>query len=384
MELKQEIIALRREIHRNPELALEEYETASLAAKTLRELDIEVTEGIGTTGVVGLLRGGREGRTAALRADMDALPINEDNDHEYRSVKKNVMHACGHDAHTAMLLGAAKILAGLRGSLAGNVKFIFQPSEESSLGGAPDMIKEGVLHNPDVAAVFGMHAAPHLEAGTIGYREGPFYAAAGGFRIEILGNGGHGAEPHHAVDPILAAAELIQALQSIASSKVDPLEPFVLTVCTIHGGQALNVIADTLVLGGTVRAFSLELLHRAGGWIEKLAKSVTEAHGAGYRLTFTTGGGPLINDPELTAESALALTYFLGNDRVKEVPRLLLGEDFAYYSHIVPSVFFSLGTALQGAANYPLHHPKFDLDENALPVGAAVFAFLAVSYLSEG
>jgi amidohydrolase len=315
---------------------------------------------------------------------MDALPIQEDNEHEYRSLKKNVMHACGHDAHTAMLLGAAHILAGLRDSIAGNVKFIFQPSEESAIGGALDMIKEGVLHNPEVAAVYGMHVAPQLEAGTIGYRAGPFYATAGGFQLEILGKGGHGAEPHRAVDPILVAAELIHALQSIASSKVDPREAFVLTVCTIHGGQAMNVIPDTVVLGGTVRAFSLDLIHKTGEWIEKLAKSVTEAHGADYRLTFTTGGEPLINDPVLTAGSALALAELLGKDRVQEVPSMLLGEDFAYYSHLVPSVFFSLGTALQGVVNYPLHHSKFDLDEEALPVGAAVFAFLAISYSGAG
>lgn len=383
LEIEQDLIGLRRQIHRNPELAIQEFETARLVADNLRELDFEVTEGVGKTGVIGLLKGNKEGKTVALRADMDALPIEEESEHEYRSGNKNVMHACGHDVHTAALLGAAKLLAGEREFLNGSIKFIFQPSEESPLGGAWELIQEGVLENPTVDAVIGLHVDPSLPAGKIGCRAGPFYATGGGFRIEITGKGGHGALPHEAVDAIVISAELIQALQTIASSKIDPTEPFVLTIGTINGGQAANIIADKVFLTGTVRGFSEHIMKQAGEWIEKITKSITEAHGAAYQLEFRTGLKPLINDSKVTGIAQDAAEKLVGKENVVEVPRVLLGEDFALYSHIVPSSFLSLGASSAGKENFPLHHPKFDVNEKALAIGASLYACSAINFLNK-
>lgn len=380
--IEPELVKLRRQIHKNPELAIQEIETARLVAIKLKELGLIVEENIGKTGVVALLRGKEIGKTVALRADMDALPIQEQTTHDYKSIKENIMHACGHDAHTAVLIGAATILSQIKDSIKGNVKFIFQPSEESPLGGAAEMITEGVLENPKVDAVIGLHVDPNLKAGIVGYREGAFYALGGGFEIEILGIGGHGALPHKSIDAILIASELIQTLQTIAASKIDPMEPFVMTIGTINGGSKANIIADKVTLSGTVRCFSKEIINNAAKFMEQIIKSITEAHGAKYSFKFVSGTSPLVNDKEMVNLVKDAAVENLGENNVTLVPQVLLGEDFVCYSQLVPSAFVSLGSGFDDRENYPLHHPKFDLNERALPIGAALLANSAINFLN--
>ncbi len=382
LEITEKIIELRRQIHRHPELAMEEFATAELVAKTLRELGIEAQEKVGKTGVVGLIRGEQPGATVALRADMDALPVQEENVLEFRSEHQGIMHACGHDAHTAALLGAAQILVKERQSIQGEVKLIFQPSEESPKGGAGEMIREGVLENPTVDAIIGLHVDPNLPVGNLGYREGPFYAVAGGFQIEILGETGHGAWPHKAKDAVLIAAEVIQALQTISSSKIDPAEPFVLTIGTIHGGNRANIIADKVGLTGTVRCFNENLINQAGEWMERLIKHICQAHDCNYQFQFVSGNKPLMNDRKVTALAKQAAEKIFGAAHVVEVPRVLLGEDFTSFSHVVPATFVSLGVAAENKENFPLHHPRFDIDEEALPLGAAFLAQAALDFLN--
>ena len=382
LEIAPKIVELRRKIHRHPELAIEEFDTAELVAKTLGELGIEVQENVGKTGVVGLIQGEHPGATVALRADMDALPVEEENVFEFRSVNPGVMHACGHDAHTAALLGAAQILVKERKSIWGNVKLIFQPSEESPKGGAAEMIREGVLESPKVDAIIGLHVDPNLPAGKLGYREGPFYALAGGFQIEIIGDAGHGAWPHKAKDAVLIAAEVVQALQTISSSKIDPAEPFVLTIGTIHGGNKANIIADKVVLTGTVRCFNEAIIKQAGEFMERLIKNICQAHDCKYKFQFVSGNKPLVNDGRVTTIAKEAAEKIFGVANVIEVPRVLLGEDFASYSHAVPAAFVSLGVAAKNKENFPLHHPRFDIDEAALPLGAAFLSFLALHFLN--
>ncbi|AGK98915.1 M20 metallopeptidase family protein [Clostridium pasteurianum] len=381
-EIESDIIDIRRTIHKNPELAIQEFKTAKLVAKKLKELGIEVTEKVGKTGVIGLLRGEAEGKTVALRADMDALPIQEKNNHEFKSVNKNIMHACGHDVHTAALLGAADILSKIRHLIRGNVKFIFQPSEESPLGGAHEMIEEGVMENPKVDAIFGLHVDPNLLAGDIGLRSGEFYATAGGFEIEVIGKSGHGALPHKATDAIIVASELVLSLQTIASSKINPLEPFVITIGTINGGNKANIVADKVTLTGTIRFFNKDIHDSVKGIIENVVKGITLAHGASYNFKFRIGDSPLINDENMINIAKKSAIEIVGDEKVKSVPKTLLGEDFVFYSQIVPSAFMSLGVGFLNKKKFSLHNANFDLDERALPIGAALLANTAINFLN--
>lgn len=381
-ELEPKIIKIRREIHKNPELALQEFETSKLVAKTLRELGIEVTEGIDKTGVVGLLRGKTKGKTIAIRADMDALPIQEQTDYEFKSIKPNVMHACGHDAHTAILLGAASILSKIKDSINGNVKFIFQPSEENILGGAAEMIKEGVLENPKVYAVIGLHVNPRLPAGNIGYRKGAVNSAPAGFEIEIIGKGGHGSSPHEAIDPIIIAAQVLQALQTVSSQKVDPRETFVLTVGTINGGSAANVIADKVKLTGTIRYFNTDIIDEVKDIIENLVNHITAANGASYKFKFSSGGKPVVNDDEIVDIVKKAGIEIAGEKNVVLAKQSLGSEDFSEFSVLLPSAFVNLGVGFSNEKNYPNHSPKFHIDESSLPVGAALLANSAIKFLN--
>jgi len=381
-EIESNIINIRRQIHRNPELALNEFQTSELVASHLNKLGFEVTENVGKTGVVALLRGKVPGKTVALRADMDALPIQEENYHEYKSINDNIMHACGHDAHTAVLLGAATILSQIKETIKGNIKFIFQPSEEIELGGARAMIEEGVLENPKVDAIFGLHVNPELPAKTIGYRNGAICATGAGFQIDIIGKGGHGSSPHDAIDAIIIASEVIRSLQTISSSKVDPRETFVLTVGTIHGGYAANVIADKVTLTGTIRYFNNEIIVKVGKDIENIVKYVTSAHGATYKFNFRAGGNPVINDNKMINIVKNAAVELLNEKDVILVKQCLWGEDFALYASLVPAAFVLLGVGYENRENYPLHNSKFDINEEALPVGAALLAYSAVSFLN--
>lgn len=382
-EIEEDVIKNRRAIHRYPELALQEYKTSELIIKKLKKLGLEVEANVDKTGVVALLRGDIPGKTVALRADMDALPILEETDYEFKSVNKDIMHACGHDAHVAGLLGAAEILSHLTQYIKGNVKFIFQPSEESNLGGAKVMIEAGVLENPKVAAVIGLHVDPSFLAGEIGYREGAFFATGGGFEIKIKGRGGHGAEPHKSIDAILIAVEIIQAFQTISSSRLDPMEPFVLTVGTIAGGSKANIIADTVTFGGTFRCFKSEIASKALEQMERIVENITKAYFASYEFEHEIGGAPLYNDPYVTKIAKKSAVEIVSENNVRHVSKVLLGEDFAYYSHLVPSTFLMLGVGYKNKENYPLHHPKFHLDEKALRIGAALLANSAINFLSE-
>ncbi|CDX03172.1 Thermostable carboxypeptidase 1 [Desulfitobacterium hafniense] len=380
--IEEALITIRRDIHRQPELALQEYKTAKYIADRLRALGCEVTENVGSTGVAGLLRGRESGKTLAIRADMDALPIKEETEHGFCSTTPGVMHACGHDAHIAVVLGAAEILFSLKDSFAGNIKLIFQPSEESPVGGADQMLEEGVLENPHVDAALGLHVTPELPAGQMGCKEGPFFASVAYFTIEIMGKGGHGALPQHSVNPILVAAECIQALQTIPSAQIDPMEPFVLSIGSIHGGQKSNIIPEKVTIEGTVRCFGDELMSRTGQIMENLLRSITSAYGAAYRLNFRSEVKTLINDQGMIGLIKEAGEEILGKDHTLAAQPVLLGDDFASFSQLVPSAYIYLGVGFPGQPNPPLHHPKFDLNEEALPIGAALLSYTALKFLS--
>jgi amidohydrolase len=379
-EIEAQLKETRREIHKNPELSLSEYKTAALVAKKLEVLGLEVAENIGETGVVGLLKGKEPGKTIALRADIDALPIEEQTGHDFKSHNKQVMHACGHDAHTAILLGVAEILVRLKDTLKGNVKFIFQPGEEKGLG-ADRMIDEGVMQQPEVDAALALHVTPELPAGQIGYREGPFFATVAFFEIEIIGKGGHGAMPHHSINPILIAAECVQALQMITSSKINPMEPFVLTIGSFNGGQSPNIIPEKVRIEGTTRCFDDKLMDQTEKAIEKIIASVTAAHGATYNFKFNKSVRTVINDKQMIALVKEAAEEIVGQEKTVFVPQVLLGDDFGSFSQLVPSAYVYLGIGFEDRVNYPLHHPKFDLDERALPMGAALLSYATLKYL---
>lgn len=372
----------RRDLHMHPELGFAEHRTAALAAAHLQSLGLEVQTGVAGTGVVGLLRGRGE-RTVALRADMDALPIQETTGAPYASQTPGVMHACGHDGHVAMLLGAATILAGIRQDLPGNVKFIFQPAEESP-GGARPMIEAGVLDNPRVDAIFGAHLWAELPAGTIGVRYGTMMAAVDQFRILIKGEGGHGAAPHQAVDAVSVAAQAVLSLQTIVSRQIDPLEPVVLTIGTINGGYRHNVIADRVELTGTVRTLSEKARAEMPLRIERTLRGITEASGAGYELAYERVYPETINAAEPTRLVARIAAEIAGEERVIEEEAPEMGsEDFSFFLKEVPGTFFMVGIAnLEKGIVHPHHHPAFDIDETALVTGTAVEVAAVLSQLS--
>jgi len=373
--LQPEMVAIRRLIHQNPELGFEERETAKLICNRLSGLDLQVNTGIAQTGVLVTLSGTPGERTVALRADMDALPIHEENDVPYKSSGPGIMHACGHDAHVSMLIGAVKILSLLKESLSVNVKFIFQPCEEQPSGGAVPMIEAGVLDNPAVDAIFGLHVNPYIPAGFVGVKEGTVMAAADQFTIEILGRGGHGASPHQTVDPIVIAAHVIQALQSIVSRQTDPLEPVVVSVCAIHGGSSFNVIANRVTLTGTVRTLNSLVQQQMPERLRAIIAGVTKAFGADFTLDYQCGYPVLINDPKVLKVATQAGIDIVGGPRIMPVTVPTMGaEDFACFTSRIPGAYFFLGVKPAAGDVYPLHNPRFDIDETALQTGAAVLA----------
>jgi len=384
-ELGPEITEIRRRIHQHPELGFQETETAKLVGQRLRKLGIEVQEKVAQTGVVGLLRGQDGGRTVGLRADMDALPLQEQSACPYRSQIPGAMHACGHDAHVACLLGAAEILARLSGEIVGTVKFLFQPCEEDVPSGALAMIEAGVLDQPPVNAMVALHVAPEMPSGAIGVRSGPLLAEARDFEVQIRGRAGHGAHPHQAIDAIVVAAHFVAELQSIVSRRVDPLKPAVVSVGEIQGGYADNIIADLVRLRGTVRSLESELSDELVRAVEEVLRGVTVAAGAEGQIQWTQGCEALINDRELTEIVRRATTQICGPQALyPDVPQSMGGDDFAYFLRQVPGVLFSLGTS-DGTERtaYPLHHSQFDIDEKALTRGAAVLAQVALNILLE-
>lgn len=397
----------RRYLHMNPELSLQEVNTSRLVAGHLRELGIEHRTGVGGdgrslfmspealaaagitpgpttggTGVVGLIRGGKgRGKTLLLRADMDALPIEEQNETPYRSTRPGVMHACGHDVHTTVLLGVAEVLSGLREHFAGTVKLMFQPAEEGP-GGALAMIHDGVLEDPPVDAAVALHVDVGRRAGQIAVSAGPVTAAADTFKITVRGVGGHAARPQAAVDPVVVAAHIVVALQSLVSREVDPLEAAVITVGKLQAGTATNIIPDHATLEGTVRTYSPEVRDHLERRIAELASGIVQGLRAQAETVYLRGYPAMRNDPALTALVQEVGRELLGPENVFEREPLMAGEDFAFVSQHVPTCMFSLGVANpERGLIYPPHHPKFDADEDVLAVGVRMMAAIALRYL---
>jgi len=387
-EVTPSVIEWRRDFHAHPELSNREERTSRVVAELLRQFGVdEVRTGVARYGVVGLVRGHRPGPTVALRADMDALPIQEETGLPFASQNAGVMHACGHDMHTAMLLGAAKVLTQMRDLLPGTVKLIFQPCEEGApageRGGAAVMVEEGVLRNPDVSAIFGMHVNPEEETGKIGYRLGIMMAAVDRFRITVTGQQSHGAMPWHGVDPVVVSAQIILALQTIVSRKVDAREPAVLSVGIIQGGLAWNIIPQQVTLEGTVRTHSAEVRRDIEKHFRRIVQQTAAAHGATATITSYDNYGPgLCNDPELGRRMKTTLERAVGAKNVVEVRPMMGGEDFARYAEKVPGLYVTLGVRNESAgAVGRLHTPRVVLDEAALPVGVRTFLLLAIDYL---
>lgn len=380
--LRDQLVADRRHLHALPELAFEEHQTAAFIAERLHSLGIDVRTGIGRTGVVGLIRGGRAGKTVMLRADIDALPIQEENDVAYRSTRPGVMHACGHDGHVAILLGAARILAERREQLAGTVVLVFQPSEERIPGGALGMIEDGVMADPPVDAVFGLHIGQGAPVGTIELRAGPAMAAADGFRAEIVGVGGHASRPHTAVDPVLIAAHVVTALHSIVSREVDPLQSAVVSIGTIQAGTVANVIPPSAVMTGSVRSFDQALREKLARRIEATVVGIARAMGGDATVEYEFGYPVLVNDAAMTALARAVAVEVVGEERTREREPILASDDMAYFLQKAPGCYFSLGTRNEARGlTFGHHHPRFDIDEAALPIGVQMFVRLVERYL---
>ncbi|WP_134702430.1 M20 family metallopeptidase [Ammoniphilus sp. YIM 78166] len=380
--LKEQVIAWRRDFHQHPELSFEEVRTSQAVAKHLQNLGLEVQTGVGRTGVVGVLRGKEPGPTIALRADMDALPMQDQKNVAYQSTVPGKMHACGHDAHTSIVMGAAQFLTQVMPPQKGNIKFIFQPAEEGG-GGARVMMDDGVLQNPKVDAIAGLHVFPAVPTGSITAVKGVGCAAADFIGMKIMGKGGHAAHPHTAVDSITVTAQVITALQHIASRQVDPLDSVVITIGTINGGAANNIIAQEVSLTGTVRTLNPALREQMPGKIEQVIKGVTEAMGATYEFTYEMGYPSIINDDQMVELVLQTADQVLGQGKWSLVKPSMGGEDFSYYTHEVPGVFFRLGVGNpEKNTTYPLHHPLFDVDEDALPIGIALLSATALNYLN--
>lgn len=379
--VKEQIIAWRRDLHLHPELGYEETRTSGVVADHLRQLGLEVKTGIGRTGVVGILRGEKPGPTIGLRADMDALPIQDQKTVSYRSGIAGKMHACGHDAHTSILMGTAQFLTEQYRPERGNVVFVFQPAEEG-LAGARAMIDDGLLRDYGIQAMAGLHVYPGLAPGQVTVARGVSCAAADRLKIKVIGRGGHAAHPHQTVDSVTVTAEVISALQHIASRQVDPLDSVVITIGKIVGGTAGNVIASEVELTGTVRTLNPALREQMPRRIEQVIKGVTEAFGATYELEYGFGYPSVINDDQMVDLLLGTSDLVLGQAKYEIVKPSMGGEDFSYYTHQVPGVFFRLGTGNEAKnAAFPLHHPLFDIDEDALPIGVAMLSSLAHRYL---
>lgn len=375
------LVAIRRTIHANPELAYEEYETSALVKSVLSELCIE-HRGAAGTGVIADLRGSSSGgRTVALRADMDCLPIQEETGLEFASRNPGKMHACGHDAHTAMALGAAMILSEFRDLLPGGIRFIFQPSEEKLPGGAPAMIEAGALDGVD--AIFGQHVMPMSPAGQMHFRAGMMMASTDELYITMRGRSGHGAVPHLAVDPIVASAELVLALQKIVSRTLDPFAPGVVTIAHIEGGSTTNIIPESVRMEGTMRAMDETWRSQAHGKIEEIVRGIALANGATYDLEIRHGYPALRNDEAATHVAENAARELLGSDAVLTADPLMTAEDFAYYLQKIPGSFWWIGagTAEEGCTA-GLHNCHFTINESILPIGSAMMAWAALRWLS--
>jgi amidohydrolase len=393
------VVGWRRDLHEHPELGNEENRTAALIAAQLKRLGIEVQTGVGRTGVVGLLKGGKPGPVVALRADMDGLPITESTGLPFASTVKStylgqpvgVMHACGHDTHVAMLLGAAEVLSQLKKDLPGTVKFIFQPAEEGSLpgtvGGAKLMVQEGVLENPKVDAIFGLHIWASAPVGQLQYRPRGEMASSDRFTVKVIGKGAHGAKPWSSIDPVVTAAEIITALQTIVSRQVDlTQDAAVVTVGTVQAGVRYNIIPPDATLSGTIRAFSPETQKRIWAAIKRTAEGIAAANGATAEVGIEPYVPVTFNDPALTARMLPTMQSVAGTQNVVEIKAVTGAEDFACYQEKIPGLFVFLGGTTPGTdfSTVADHHTSgFKVDESAFPLGVKTLATLAVDYLSK-
>ncbi|HWF43308.1 MAG TPA: amidohydrolase [Candidatus Kapabacteria bacterium] len=376
-----EMVRLRRTIHEHPELAFEEIKTSALVGDTLEKIGLDVKRGVAKTGVIGTLRGKENGKTVALRSDMDALPIPEATGLPFASKNPGRMHACGHDSHTAIGLGAAMILSELRDELHGEVRFLFQPSEEKIPGGAPYMIEEGALEG--VSEIFGLHVLSQADAGTVGFCPGEMMASADELYITIRGKSGHGARPHHAIDPVVVTAEVILGLQTLISRNLDPFAHGVISICSVHGGFAPNIIPNEIKLMGTLRSMSREWRDFAHKRIHEIVNGICFSARAEAEINIALGYPVLVNDEAETNFAESCAKELFGPDRVFRAERLMGAEDFAYYLEKVPGTFYRLGIRNEAEGiTADIHNDHFTIDESAMKAGAAMQAYLALRALA--
>jgi amidohydrolase len=383
VEYARDVVVMRRHIHAHPELSYQEFNTARYVVAQLKSFGLNPAEGVATTGVVAEIKGNNpEKKTVALRADMDALPITEANDVPYKSQNPGVMHACGHDVHTASLLGTARILHELRNYFDGTIRLIFQPGEEKNPGGASYMIKEGVLKNPVPSSIIGQHVFPLLPAGKIGFREGMYMASSDELYLKVIGKGGHGAAPELAIDPIVIASHIILALQQVISRNASPRQPTVLTFGRIIGEGATNIIPNEVTIAGTFRAMNETWRKEGLARITKMAELVAESMGGKCEIEISHGYPCLQNDPSVTRRIRQAAIDYVGKENVVEIDVTLGSEDFAYYSQVIPASFYRLGTRNEqkGITSY-VHTPTFNIDEDALSIGPGLMAWMALKEL---
>jgi amidohydrolase len=391
---EEEIIQFRRDFHANPETGFDLERTSGKVANYLRSWGIEVETGIAKSGVVGIIIGAQEGKTVALRADMDALPITEENDIPYKSTVPGKMHACGHDGHTAMLLGAAKVLSQHKEDIHGNIKLLFQPAEEgpgvsdfSNIGssptcGAKPMIEEGALK--DVGAIFGMHLTTNHPIGTVNFNDGPAMASTDVFEIRLTGKGGHAGLPHKAIDAIAMGTKVVTEIQYMVSRQMNPLEPVIVSVGVMNGGSASNVIAENCYISGTIRTYSQSVRKEIAERLKNIVKNVVAISGGDYSVNIVPGLPPLINDKKMLEFAIKSSEKVVGKEKVCMLDNPSMGgEDFAYYLQEIPGAFMLLGAGNEekGLVN-SAHHPKFNFDEDALIVGTKLFIQLALDYLN--
>ena len=380
-----EVVANRRHLHTNPELSFQEYNTAKFVAQKLKDIGLTPQEGVAGTGVVALIEGRNpSSRVIGLRADMDALPIFEKNEVSYKSQNEGVMHACGHDAHTSSLLGTAKILCQLREEFEGTVKLVFQPAEEKAPGGASIMIKEGVLENPAPASMLGQHVAPNVPVGKIGFREGMYMASTDELYLTVKGKGGHGAMPDQLIDPVLIASHVIVALQQVISRNRKPANPSVLSFGRFIADGVTNVIPNEVTIQGTFRCMDEEWREDGLRRMKKMAEGITEAMGGICDFEIVKGYPFLKNHPELTRRVRQEATTYMGKENIIDLDLWMAGEDFAFYSQVVDSCFYRLGTRNEARGIISgVHTPTFDIDETALEIGPGLMSWLAIRELMQ-
>ena len=378
-----DVVGNRRHLHANPELSFNEYNTSAFVAKQLDALGISYQK-MADTGLVALLKGNKPSdKVIALRADMDALPITEANEVDYKSTNVGVMHACGHDVHTSSLLGTAKILNELKDEFGGTVKFIFQPAEERLPGGASLMIKEGVLENPKPQAVMGQHVMPLIDAGKVGFRSGKYMASTDELYVTVKGKGGHGAQPQQNIDPVIITAHILVALQTIISRSADPKSPSVLSFGKVIANGATNVIPNEVYLEGTFRTMDEKWRAEAHLKMKKMAEGIAESMGATCDFNIMKGYPFLINEPVLTAATRAHAEDYLGKENVLDLDIWMAAEDFAYYSQVADSCFYRLGTRNEARGiTSSVHTPTFDVEESALELSTGLMAYIAVKQLN--